>query len=114
MSADDEQRFGRPSNGTTTEKVAKVWETLLEDRRRTIHNVCNIVGLSYGTCQRILSDELNMRHIAVKFVPRLLSSDQKEYRISVYTELKKQPENDPNFISNIITSDESWVLVYDP
>jgi hypothetical protein len=60
-----------------------------------------------------LSDELNIRRIAVKFVPRLLSSDQKEYRIAIYIELKKQPEKEPNFISNIITSGESWVLVYD-
>jgi hypothetical protein len=55
-----------------------------------------------------------MRHIAAKFVPRLLSSDQKEYSIAIYTELKEQPENDPNFISNIIISGESWVLAYDP
>jgi len=28
------------------------------------------MGLSYGTCQRILSDELNMRQTIAKFVPR--------------------------------------------
>ena len=65
-----------------------------------IHDVYNIVGLSYGACQRILSDELNIRRIAAKFVPRVLSSDRKEYRISVCTELKEQAEKDPNFISN--------------
>ena len=47
-------------------------------------------------CQRIFLDELSIRHIATKFVPRFLSSDQKEYRISVCTELKEQAENDPN------------------
>ena len=46
------------------------------------------------------------------FVSRLLSSDQKEYYISVCIELKEQAENDPNFISNIITDDESWVFGY--
>lgn len=39
-----------------------------------------------------LSDELNMRCIAAKFVSRLLSSDQKEYHISVCTELKEEAE----------------------
>jgi len=53
-----------------------------------------------------------MRHIAADFVPRPLSSDQKEYHISVCTELKEQAENDPNFISNIIIDDESWVFGY--
>jgi hypothetical protein len=54
-----------------------------------------------------------MRHIATKFVSRLLSSNQKEYRNAVCTELKEQAENDPNFISNIITGEEFWVFVYD-
>ena len=71
MSIDDEKRSGRPSAETTTENVAKVREDILEDGRRTIHDVCNIVGLSYVTCQGLLSDDLNMRRIAAKFVPRL-------------------------------------------
>jgi len=49
MSVDDEERSGWPSAGTTKENVAKVREALLEDRRRKIHDVCNIVRLSCGT-----------------------------------------------------------------
>jgi hypothetical protein len=63
MSVDDDERSGRPSTGTTTENVAEVREAILEDRRRTIHDVCDIVKLSCGTCQRILSDELDMRRL---------------------------------------------------
>jgi histone-lysine N-methyltransferase SETMAR len=47
-------------------------------------------------------------------VPRLLSSDQKEHCVAVCSALKVQAENDPNFISTIITDDESWVYRYDP
>jgi hypothetical protein len=68
MTVDDDERSGRPSTGTTTENVAKVREAILEDRRRTIHDVCNIVKLSYGTGQRIFPDELNMRRIARQFL----------------------------------------------
>jgi len=89
MSVDDE-RFGRPLTVTMTENVAKVQEAILEDRQQMIHDVWNIVGWLYGTCQRTLSDDLNMRCTAVKFLPRLLSSDQKEYHISVCTEFKEQ------------------------
>jgi hypothetical protein len=60
-----------------------------------------------------LSDELKMRHIATKFVPRLLSSDQEGYRISVCVELKEQTENVSKFISNTITCDESWMFGHD-
>ena len=53
----------------------------------------------------ILSDKLIMCFSVAKFVPRLMSSDQNEYHIAVCTELKEQAENDPNFISDIITGD---------
>jgi len=55
--------------------IAKVHEVSLEDRIQIIHNVCNHTGLSYGLCQRILVDELNMRRIADKFV-HLLNNNQ--------------------------------------
>ena len=113
MSVDDEECSGWPSTGTTIENVAKVWQAILEDGWWTIHDVCNIVRLLYETCQRIFSDELSMWHITAKFVPRLLSSDQKEYHIAVCTELKEWAENYPNFISNINTGDKSWVFGYD-
>jgi hypothetical protein len=54
-------------------------------RRQTIHDVCNRVGLSYGSRQCIPADELNMRQIAAKFVPRLLNNDQRDHWVQVLT-----------------------------
>jgi len=87
-SVDDDERSGRPSTSTTRESIEKVREPILADRRQTIHDVCGIVGLSYGTVQRILAGNLNMRRISARFVPRLLSDDQKAHRVSVCRELK--------------------------
>jgi hypothetical protein len=114
MSVNDNEHSGRPSTGTMIENVAKVPEVIQKDQRCTIHDICNIVRLSHGMCQRILSDELNMRHIAAEFVPRLLSNDQKEYCIAVCTELKEQAKNNRNFISNIITGDKPFMFGYNP
>jgi hypothetical protein len=75
MSVDDDERSGRPSTSTTPENIAKVREAILADHRQTIHDVCEIVGLSYGTVQRTLADNLNMRRISARFVPRLLSDN---------------------------------------
>jgi len=80
----DNKSSGQPSTYTTPEMITKVSEVILEDRRQTIHGVCNHVGLSYlsyGSCQYILADELNMRRIASKFVPRLLNNDQRDQRV---------------------------------
>jgi histone-lysine N-methyltransferase SETMAR len=109
MSVDDVEHSGRPSTSTTSENIAKVHEAILADSRHIIHDVCEIGGLSYGAVQCILADNLNMRHICARFVPRLLSDNQKALRISVCRELKQQSRDDPNFISNIITGGETWV-----
>jgi hypothetical protein len=39
-------------------------ELIHKDRRRTIHELANTVGISYGVCQEILTEKLNMRCIA--------------------------------------------------
>jgi hypothetical protein len=44
----------------------------------------------------------------------MLSDDQKAHRVSVCREYKQQARDDTNFISNIITGDETWVYGYDP
>lgn len=113
-SVEDDERSGRPTTGTTPENIAKVQQAIRADRRLTIHDLCVIVGLSYGTVQRILSDILNMRRIAAKFVPRLLNEEQKEHRVDVCFQLKEQARKDPDFISKVVTGDESWFYGYDP
>jgi histone-lysine N-methyltransferase SETMAR len=44
-SVDDDERSGRPSTSTTPENIAKVRKAIVADRRRTIHDVCAIVGM---------------------------------------------------------------------
>ena len=55
-----------------------------------------------------------MRRVASKFVPRLLSVDQKQQQLDVCLDLKENAANDPSFLSNVITGDETWVYAYDP
>ena len=83
-------------------------------RRQTIHDVCNCFGLSYGSCQSIRADELNMRRIAAKFISRLLNNDQRDHRVQVCTELQEAVRYDPKFLSRVITGDESWLYDYNP
>jgi ribosomal protein S25 len=51
--------------------LKKIRELIREDRRRTIHELADTAGISYGVCQEILTENLNMSHTAAKFVPRL-------------------------------------------
>jgi hypothetical protein len=47
-------------------------------------------------------------------VPRLLQNEQKQHRLEVCWELQQQLQEDPNFLSKVVTGDESWVYGYDP
>jgi hypothetical protein len=110
VSVQDDKRSGRPSTDQTTENIEKIWELIHEDRRQKIHQLADTIGISYGVCQEILTENSNMRCIAAKFVPRLLTNDQKH----VYLELWEKANEDPTFISRIIMGDESWIYGYDP
>jgi transposase len=75
---EDDERSGRPSSSKTTENVEQIRELIHEGRRRTIHELADTVGISYGVFQEIVTKNLNMRRIAAKFVPRLITNDQKQ------------------------------------
>jgi hypothetical protein len=71
----------------------KCWKNLKligEDHYRTIHELTDTVGLSYGVCQEILTERLNMLRITTKFVPQLLKNDQKLLHINVCLELQEK------------------------
>jgi hypothetical protein len=72
------------------------------------------VGINYGVCQEILTENLHMRRIVAKFIPRLSTNDHKQRHLNVCLELREKPNEDPTFISRIITGDESWIYGYDP
>jgi hypothetical protein len=43
--------------------------------------------ISFGSVQTILTTDLDMRRVAAKFVPKLLSDEQKENRKKIATDL---------------------------
>jgi len=55
-----------------------------------------------------------MHRIAAKFVPRVLTHEQKDSRVAICQELKETVTNDPTLLLNVITGDESIVYAYDP
>jgi hypothetical protein len=59
-SVDDGEHTGRTTSYTTPETVARIQE----DRRRTIHDIAEEVGIGYGTCQQVLTKEMGMHRVA--------------------------------------------------
>jgi hypothetical protein len=69
LSVEDDERPGRLSINKMTENVDKISELIHDDHRRTIHELADTIGISYGVCQEILIENLNMHRIAAKIVP---------------------------------------------
>ena len=113
-SIDDDEHTGRLRSCTIPEVVVRIQELPHHDQRRTIHDIAEEVGVGYGTCQRVLTEELAMHHVAAKFVPRILTADQKQQRVNVYTELRQSASDGEIFLSRVISGDESWIYGYDP
>ncbi|XP_018353100.1 PREDICTED: putative uncharacterized protein FLJ37770 [Trachymyrmex septentrionalis] len=101
---EDDDRSGRPSTSITDDNVEQVKKMILENRRITIREVADDVGISFGSCQEIFSDVLSMKRVAAKFVPKLLNFDQKQRRVDIAQELN-EINNDPDLLKTVITGD---------
>ena len=60
-SFEDDPRPGRHSTSHTEETMARVREIIRADRRLAIREVAGEVRTSFGTCQKILTEDLRMR-----------------------------------------------------
>jgi hypothetical protein len=72
-----------------------VKELVHKNRRISIHEVASMLGISFGSLQSILKDNLNMHWIAAKFVPHLLNEEQKENSVNTCQDLQGRLERDP-------------------
>ena len=76
--------------------------------------IADAVNVNQEAVRRILTEELGMRKICAKMVPRNLTQQQQNARVSVSAELLEQVEADPDLMERVITGDESWFFQYDP
>ena len=55
-----------------------------------------------------------MKKVCLRLVLRLLTPQQKGIRMYICADILQNIENDPYFLENVITYDESWFFQYDP
>jgi len=69
--------LGRQSTSRNEEMIAKVRTIVHNNRRLTVLEIVDDCGISVGSCDAILPDDLHMKRVCAKFVPRLLTDDQR-------------------------------------
>ena len=94
--------------------IKKVSDVIDADRRHTVREVAEIVGISKSSAHRILSDELGMSRVCARWVPRLLRDEEMKRRVSDSNRFLCRVRRDQQFLDRIITMDETWVHYWEP
>jgi hypothetical protein len=68
---------------TTPEIIEKVHDMVLDDRRMKVREISETIGISKERVRYILHEELNMKKLCARWVPRLLTADQKRTRMKI-------------------------------
>ena len=108
-------RPGRPKTGTTPELIDQIHEIILEDRRISATSIPDQLGISRERVGSIIHEDLVMRKLSAKWVPKCLSADKKLQRCQSSEQPLEFFRSDPNdFLSQLVTMDETWLYHYDP
>jgi len=86
-SVESDPRLGRPSTSRNEEMIAKVITIFRSNTRLAVREIAVDCGISVGSCDAILTDDLHIKRVCAKFVPRLLTDDQREQRQTIARDL---------------------------
>lgn len=114
-STEDAERSGRPIEATSPENIKKVHRLVLNDRKIKVRELAEIVGISTERIRCILHEHLQFKKLCARWVPRLLTIDQKQQRVDdseACLEIYKR--NQKEFLRRYITMDETWIHHYTP
>jgi len=68
---------GRPKTVTTPEIIHEIQELILEDRRISAKSIAEQLAISSDRVGSIIHEDLDMRKLSAKWVPKCLNADQK-------------------------------------
>ena len=69
-----------------------------------IRNIAEEVNIDRETVRKILTEDLDMRKVCAKIVPKELTEEQKERRITIYQDLLERQDD---ISGHVIRGDET-------
>ena len=113
QSVRDDERCGGSKEVRTPELIGQIKNFMYKDRRVSIETISAQFNVSVRTLHTIIREELKMRKICRKCVPRVLWEDQKERHCHDSREMVELINSDPVVLDDLVTCDESWIYCYD-
>jgi len=71
-SVTDEERSGRPTTSRAEGNIAKIRQIVRENRRLTVRSIAERLSIDRETVRKILTEDLDMRKMCAKMVPKEL------------------------------------------
>ena len=88
---------------------------VLSCRRIKVHEIIDATGILQGTVFSILYEKLGVKKISARWVPRLLSEENKRNRVvdseAILVLFRRNPDE---FLRRYIAVDETWMHHYIP
>jgi len=94
--------------------IDQIHELILEDCQISAKSIAEQLGISRGRVGSIINEDLDMWKLSAKWVLKCLNTDQKRQRCQLSKQLLEFFQRDPNdFLSRLVTMDETWLYHYD-
>ena len=115
LSAENDTHPGRPKTSVTKANIAAVKIVVEQDARLSVRDIASCTGISEGSVQTILKKRLDLRKVCAKWVPHLLTEEQKTQCLKCARELLETYKGcNSRVISNLLTRYETWVHTFEP
>ena len=109
-SVENDRRVGRLVSVLTEKNVATVKTLIEEDARYTVQEIEELSGIHSSSVLKILRERLGLSKICTRWVPHLLTDEQKQSRVRLASQVKEKYDKcDPRRLEEIVTGDETWI-----
>jgi hypothetical protein len=111
----DAPRPGQRKTVTTPEIIDQSHEQILEDCRISSKSIAEHLSITRDWVGSVIHEDLDMRKLSEKWVPKCLNANQKRQRSQSSEQNLEFFRRDPNdFLSRLVTMDETRLYRYDP
>jgi histone-lysine N-methyltransferase SETMAR len=88
----DDPRSGQPKTQRTDANAERVRNLVPSDRRLGVRVISEELNMNRETVRQIVKEDLGVRKISAKMVPRILTHDQKQRWLHISSDLLRNAE----------------------
>ena len=92
-SVTNEERSGRPETSRTEENVTKIRHILRENLRLSVRSIAEQVNIDIERVRKILTEDIDIRKVCAKMVPKELAEEQKQRRVTICQHLLERQDD---------------------